>query len=170
MAFLDETGLTYFWSKVKGNINNTVSNHANNKSNPHGVTKAQVGLGNVDNVSRASILQSVYPVGAIYMSISSTSPASLFGGTWEEITGRFLLAHDESHPAASTGGEYQHVLTLTELPRYVWHSNEAVQLNGLKAKVDAGSFYGMLTQGDNFDKPHNNTPPYLAVYMWKRIA
>ena len=33
----------------------------------------------------------VYPVGSIYMSVNNTSPATLFGGTWEKIQGRFLL-------------------------------------------------------------------------------
>ena len=36
-------------------INNTLTSHVNNKSNPHNVTKAQVGLGNVDNYSYATI-------------------------------------------------------------------------------------------------------------------
>lgn len=40
----------------------------------------------------AQKMLSIYPVGAIYMSVSSTSPASLFGGTWEQIQNRFLLA------------------------------------------------------------------------------
>ena len=34
----------------------------------------------------------VYPVGSIYISVNSTSPATLFGGTWEQIQGKFLLA------------------------------------------------------------------------------
>ena len=41
----------------------------------------------------------VYPVGSIYMSVNSTSPATLFGGTWQKIEGRFLLA------SGTTSGE-----------------------------------------------------------------
>lgn len=52
--YLDSTGLSRLWSKVKA----LVTAHMSNKSNPHGVTKAQVGLGNVDNTSDAS--KSVY--------------------------------------------------------------------------------------------------------------
>ena len=46
----------------------------------------------------------VYPVGSIYMSVSYADPGSLFGGTWDKISGRFLLAADSSHEAGSTGG------------------------------------------------------------------
>ena len=44
-----------------------------------------------------------YPVGSIYMSTSSTSPASLFGGTWESIASeRVLMGVSSSHGAGST--------------------------------------------------------------------
>lgn len=44
-----------------------------------------------------------YPVGAIYISTSSTSPASLFGGTWESIASeRVLMGVSSSHGAGST--------------------------------------------------------------------
>lgn len=57
-----------------------------------------------------------YPVGAIYISTVSTSPASLFGGTWEQIRGRFLLAADDTYTAGSSGGEAAHALTVNEMP------------------------------------------------------
>ena len=55
-------------------------------------------------------LDNIYPVGSIYMSVNSTSPATLFGGTWQRITGRFLLAATDggssgaSQAAGNTGG------------------------------------------------------------------
>lgn len=64
----------------------------------------------VDSKVSPSTIDFVYPVGAIYMSVSSTSPATLFGGTWERITGRFLLAATDSgssgasQAAGNTGG------------------------------------------------------------------
>lgn len=65
------------------------------------------------------ILSKVYPVGAIYISTSSTSPATLFGGTWERIYGRFLLAANdgvEAYNAGKTGGSVTHTLTVDEIP------------------------------------------------------
>ena len=40
-------------------------------------------------------LDTVYPVGSVYTSVNSTSPASLFGGTWELIQNKFLLGTDD---------------------------------------------------------------------------
>lgn len=38
----------------------------------------------------AEIMLTIYPVGSVYISMNSTSPASLFGGEWTQINGRFL--------------------------------------------------------------------------------
>ena len=63
-----------------------------------------------------------YPVGSIYMSTVATSPADLFGGTWEAMpAGRVLLAQGEAewgttYTAGSTGGEATHQLSVGELP------------------------------------------------------
>lgn len=64
-----------------------------------------------------SIFDLVYPVGSIYTSVNSTNPETLFGGTWERITGRFLLAATDDgssgafQAAGNTGGEASHALT-----------------------------------------------------------
>ena len=59
-----------------------------------------------------------YPVGSIYMSVSSTSPATLFGGTWERIQGRFLLGASSTYGAGTTGGEATHALSAAEMPTH----------------------------------------------------
>ena len=46
----------------------------------------------------------VYPVGSIYMSINATSPAVLFGGTWEQLKDRVLVGAGNSYSVNSTGG------------------------------------------------------------------
>ena len=61
--------------------------------------------------SLQELLDVVYPVGAIYLSTVAVDPATLFGGPWERITGRFLLAATDggssgaSQAAGNTGGE-----------------------------------------------------------------
>lgn len=51
----------------------------------------------------ASVISNMYPVGSIYMSTSSTSPASIFGGSWQSIASeRVLMGVSGSHGAGST--------------------------------------------------------------------
>lgn len=64
-----------------------------------------------------------HPVGSIYESTDSTSPATLFGGTWEAMdAGRVLVAQGTASTgtvftAGATGGEEKHKLTTSELPK-----------------------------------------------------
>lgn len=121
------------------------------------------------------ILDAVYPVGSIYMSVSATSPATLFGGKWEQLKDRFLLGCG-THTNGSTGGEETHTLTVSEMPS---HSHKAGwQGNDLKSAPNNGNDWVILTdKGDSVytdstggNAAHNNMPPYLAVYIWKRTA
>ncbi len=127
-------------------------------------------------------LDNVYPVGSIYMNVNSTNPGTLFGGTWEQIQGRFLLGMSSSYPAGSQGGEATHTLTTSEIP-----SHSHVALYGTDGAVDdflggssedygvrPGSYtatnYRYETSSTGGGQPHNNMPPYLSVYIWKRTA
>ena len=120
-----------------------------------------------------------YPVGAIYMSVFDTSPASLFGGTWERLKDRFLLAAGDTYAAGDTGGEAEHTLTVDEMPKHnhdfqASYSDIATgsEVNG---KILAGGDYNSWlwnfakTNDSGWNAPHNNMPPYLAVYMWARV-
>lgn len=55
-------------------------------------------------LDKDDLLDLVYPVGAIYMSVNSTNPGTLFGGTWERLKDRFLLAAGDTFSNGSTGG------------------------------------------------------------------
>lgn len=63
-------------------------------------------------------LNTIYPVGSIYLSVLETSPSSLFGGTWERIEDVFLLACGNSYKAGQMGGESEHILELDEMPSH----------------------------------------------------
>lgn len=132
----------------------------------------------------------MYPVGSIYMSVNSTSPASLFGGTWESIGGRFLLGADSTYTAGSTGGEATHTLTKSEMPRHghgalraapewgesmtlspwtVYFTSDTITDSGSSGETAKFWIYDALKYtGDGL--AHNNMPPYLVVYMWKRVS
>ena len=84
----------------------------------------------------SAILDAVYPVGSIYMSVNSVSPATVLGGTWEQIQDRFLLAAGSTYAAGATGGSATkniqhnhstqgHTLTLSEIPS---HSHEMLNV------------------------------------------
>ena len=68
--------------------------------------------------SESEFLDKVYPVGSIYMSVNSTDPGTLFGGTWAKIEGQFLLGSSTTYPLGSTGGEATHTLTTAEMPSH----------------------------------------------------
>ena len=139
----------------------------------------------------------IYPVGSIYMSVNATNPKELFGGTWEQIKGRFLLGMSSSYSAGSTGGEATHTLTTSEIPFHNHaigqdgntslvlptdvavddssHAQYVTTLEGgrsgwYKSSVAWGGAIVTRDQTSPYGQAHNNMPPYLAVYIWKRTA
>ena len=141
--------------------------------------------------SLEEIMLKLYPVGAIYISAVSTSPASLFGGTWEILNDVFLLAAGSYANAGTFGGEAEHTLTVDELPNINGTINmHGAGTGGAAVSAVTGVFSPGATEagyntGENktgapsvsnvvFNvgggAAHNNMPPYLAVYMWKRVA
>lgn len=111
----------------------------------------------------------IFPVGFIVQLTVDADPAEYFGGKWQRIKGRFLLAADDTYPAGSTGGEAEHTLTLKELPKDVWHSRGG-HPGGLDLNFNGGSVYGIRTLNTDLGQPHNNMPPYRSVYVWERIG
>lgn len=130
----------------------------------------------------AEYWEKIYPVGAIYLSVSDTDPSTLFGGTWEQITDRFLLAAGSSYAAGATGGEAEHTLEINEMPSHVhnwkgYYSSYKHEGGGTLNLPIFGSdnaseliAKGLGPQAAGESQPHNNMPPYLAVYIWKRIS
>ena len=132
-------------------------------------------------VTLKEVTDALYPVGAVYLSFAPQSPAERFGGEWEQLRERFLLAASETILPGDTGGEAQHTLTLSELPAHS-HKIANVKHEGVSADTLYGN-YPVRLVGDKAsnwgaqsvnaaggDAPHNNMPPYVAVYMWRRTA
>lgn len=124
-----------------------------------------------------NILSKVYPVGSIYMSLSSTDPKTLFGGTWERLKDRFLLAAGDKYSVGATGGEATHTLTKDEMPSHNHYAAVSGGTDSYGQNRTAISSFTIKTQGYSDSSTifstgggnaHNNMPPYLAVYMWKR--
>lgn len=127
------------------------------------------------------ILNAVYPVGAVYISYVSTSPASLFGGSWTQITDRFLrMAND-----VDTGGADTHTLTVAQMPSHSHTSNGSILFDkGSWSTTHSGTV--PTPAGSSVSTPfndasktfsstggggaHNNMPAYQDLYAWRRTA
>ena len=131
------------------------------------------------------ILLSAHPVGSYYISESSKSPAELFGGTWEQIKDRFLLAAGDKYTAGSTGGEEKHTLTTNEMPSHghgviaecgadgsakYKPANDGTYMQLAGTSAGTRQAIGTVLSSTGGGQPHNNLPPYLTVYVWKRTA
>ena len=120
------------------------------------------------------LFNKIYPVGSIYMSANNVEPSLLFGGTWEQIKDTFLLSAGDKYEGGKTGGESEHKLTIEEMPEHN-HGLHFATSTGAYASPPLGS--GGAQWGSHVNtvsntggsKPHNNMPPYLTVYMWKRV-
>lgn len=143
---------------------------------------------NTSQSSQIDVLKNLYAVGSIYMSTNSTSPAELFGGTWEQIKDRFLIGAGGIYNVGATGGEATHTLTIDEMPSHR-HGFSALDwtdgTNGTsigkvgsaypnQAAFNVGADWGengnLSISFTGGSQPHNNMPPYLAIYIWKRTA
>ena len=125
----------------------------------------------------ALTVDDIYPVGSIYMSVNGTDPARLFGGMWERIKERFLLGAGDTHTAGSTGGEFEHRLTVQEFPSHTHYQhtgNKGGTKNGRYLPYDDTSALSdwvekaptMETSSTGGGEPHNTTPPLFgSVYL-----
>lgn len=121
-----------------------------------------------------------YPIGSVYISFSATDPSTYFGGTWERIKGRFLLSADDgTYKINNTGGEATHQLTVNEMPSHNhaigYRTNTSITTGSTgQWTTDPGTSTawsdGSCIQNRGGNQAHNNMPPYIVVYMWKRTG
>lgn len=115
-------------------------------------------------------LDSIYPVGSVYISLTSTNPGTYLRGTWEPFAqGRTLVGvgsgsdgtNTKTFDVNDTGGEYEHMLTKEELSFIDYGA--LLQQNG--------SVIGVHSHGPGEKKSKNISlmQPYHAVYFWKRV-
>lgn len=128
-----------------------------------------------------------YPLGMIVGFDTDIDPNEAYGGVWERIKGRFIWGVDDNETVGVTGGEKTHALTVAEL---------AAHRHGKIYYADSGKTFGLADTGtsptsawaleyagaDNHPgdslntgetgggEPHNNMPPYYAVYLWRKTA
>lgn len=136
-----------------------------------------------------------HPVGSYYWSNDSTSPATLFGGTWEALPAGYTLIAQGSgsdsfgsftYTAGQKYGERKHQLTTDEMPKIKgsvssllrWNTGK-VQSGVLKAVEGTSKFPSSSSENVSNttvsiefgkDVAHENLPPMVAAFAWKRTA
>ena len=145
-------------------------------------------------VHKGKILADIlYPIGSVYMSTNSTSPATLFGGTWTKIEGRFLWATGDT-PMVTGGSTARNntVLTIDQIPSHTHIVQSGDGANGrfmgyapeTNPTGGPSNYYikydGITTNPVRYinnsytggGKGHSHTymPPYFEVYMWYRTT
>ena len=162
----------------------------------------------VSNIITEAMLRA-YPVGSIYMSLVSTNPAALFGGTWEQLKDRFLVGAGGIYEAGATGGANMVTLSTNQIPAHthgsktltggigirnmernstvvdwasgiVSYSKGGTGRDSVEVGRNSSSYSSTATQitvtathahdSVGGGQGHENRPPYLAVYVWKRTA
>mgnify|MGYP000000512002 FL=1 len=123
-------------------------------------TTSTFSVKNGETGSIENLLDRTYPIGSIYMSVNSTEPSTLFGGTWERLKGRFLIGAgtnteansngeygdlgrgDPNFAGGETGGQYYHQLTIDEMPEHHHDTNDytlVVNKNAVQIKSNMGA-------------------------------
>ena len=116
-----------------------------------------------------------FPIGYIYLSATSIDPSTYFGGKWEQIKDRFLLTAGSTYTAGKTGGSATHKLTVNEMPshthQYLLSYGGNDPASGFNyGNTLAGTFDASFSKSAGWNQAHNNMPPYLVVYAWKRVS
>ena len=122
-----------------------------------------------DNLDKTSILDFVYPVGSIYMSVDPRNPKDFLGGTWVEWgAGRVPVGVNSSDTdfdtAEKTGGEKTHRLSVDEMP---WHdhsgTNSTVETQTIHTRPTGGALLplGISTYTVKYDV-NEQTQDYMV--------
>jgi hypothetical protein len=116
-------------------------------------------------------LDSIYPVGSVYINLSGNNPTEFLKGVWEPFAqGRTLVGVGSGSDGTNTqtfnvndiGGEYKHLLTKQELSFIDYGA--LLQQNG--------SIIGVHSHGNDNGKAEKTSlmQPYYVVYFWKRVS
>jgi len=99
-----------------------------------------------------AIVNIYYPIGSIYLSVNSANPGTLFGGTWEQIKDKFLLAAGDNHSAGSTGGS-EDAVTVSHSHSFsgTTSSNRSHMHTGLSRRGLNGSSYTGVESGTAYN-------------------
>jgi microcystin-dependent protein len=140
-----------------------------------------------------------HPVGSLWIREADIDPAAYFGfGTWQRVEGRMIMGASAQYPAGSTGGSATHkhatqghTLIVSEMPAHNHPVSGSYSNNPFYVRYQEDFGYGsyggptpnrlhvtntVQTEGGNQPHDHGDTTdgssmnPYIAVYIWQRVA
>lgn len=125
--------------------------------------------------SGSSWIDVIHPVGSVWLSNSSTSPSSLFGGTWQQLTNAVLRA------AAAYGynGSDSMTLTTSNMPSHthsmskIWHYQYGEGRFVLPAgsnNIFIGDTKDIYTNSTGGGQAFSKLPRYCNIYCWVRTG
>jgi hypothetical protein len=128
-------------------------------------------------------MSDIYPVGSIYINAAvTTNPATLLGfGTWVAFgSGRMMVGYNAADSdfdaLQETGGAKTHTLSIAEMPSHNHNRPLGWKPAPNSTDVDITGGNGinpqtnMVTDNTGGGGAHNNMPPYIVAYMWRRTA
>ena len=125
-----------------------------------------VARGGTGVTSTAAIGLLAYPVGSIYMSYNSTSPASRFGGTWTAITGRFLYANaGNGTGGTATHRHYVPVGKAVNDGMYILDFDQSSSVFGAKTFYGNGKLHGAFMNYQSFDTYSTSASQFGAMLL-----
>lgn len=111
----------------------------------------------------------IYPVGSIYISVNNVSPQTFLGGTWEAFaTGRTLVGVDTSqtefNSVGKTGGAKTHALTVAQMPSHEGHMYDNMNGSGyVDRNGDTNSYYLNSDSAKSYGYGQYENRPYKIV-------
>ena len=148
-------------------------------------------------IMKNDLLNMIYPVGSIYMSVNNVNPGTFLGGTWSALQDRFLIgagssygvnatggskdavipAHSHTGSVASSGAHYHTTLSMKGSGSTSGNVAESYGTYGTTRNIripfsgnDGAHTHTVTVDSTGSSATNANLPPYLAVYMWKRTA
>jgi hypothetical protein len=118
--------------------------------------------------SFVNLLDIVYPIGSVYFSTNTTSPASTVGGTWTSVAADTFIC---SGTPLSTGGSNSKTLSADEIPGSFWETgNQRTYTATIQTSFTPGNIYGIRASPTREANSFDLRPKYLAFNIWYRVS
>ena len=125
-----------------------------------------------------NLMDIVYPVGSVFISNNSVSPADSIGGTWTKLDSDTFICCGTPN---ATGGTNDKKLSISNLPSNVWLTGGTCQKFGLPKALTTlfsnGNAFGIEASRITDDassqysyEPFDNRPKYRAFNIYFRTA